>query len=317
MPPSGSPDRPVASSTSPPPSDEPGVPQALAPPSTISPKPKTQPSDEPQRLGLQVPPAMPPMPEPPPSDELPRAEPQAPASSMLSPSPPPTVCDSTVCFDCDAELTTAQPWVSVSYGISLCLECAGHHRSIGVHLSFVRSLELDVLTARETRSLVLGGNASFSVFLADPQRGVPRHVWLALPLRERYVSAAAVLYRQQLAASLDAEEAQAGALLGSQPVTAKLTSPIGAPATAAHQALPTVRWTPDSEAPRCQLCKVTFGMVFNRRHHCRKCGRCVCDSCSPAESWRAMAGSEDAVRHCKLCVTPTRAMAGLSLPFET
>ena len=39
-------------------------------------------------------------------------------------------------------------------------------------------------------------------------------------------------------------------------------------------------WQPDSDATSCPICKKQFTWVF-RRHHCRKCGRVVCDSCSP------------------------------------
>ncbi|KAI1739280.1 hypothetical protein F4680DRAFT_422256 [Xylaria scruposa] len=42
--------------------------------------------------------------------------------------------------------------------------------------------------------------------------------------------------------------------------------------------LPT--WQPDTEVSQCPICGVRFGM-FLRRHHCRKCGRVVCDGCSP------------------------------------
>jgi hypothetical protein len=39
-------------------------------------------------------------------------------------------------------------------------------------------------------------------------------------------------------------------------------------------------WQPDSEASECPICKRQFSLLF-RRHHCRKCGRVVCNDCSP------------------------------------
>lgn len=39
-------------------------------------------------------------------------------------------------------------------------------------------------------------------------------------------------------------------------------------------------WQPDSEVQACPLCKLPFNFFFLRRHHCRKCGRVVCGSCS-------------------------------------
>ena len=39
-------------------------------------------------------------------------------------------------------------------------------------------------------------------------------------------------------------------------------------------------WQPDSEVSNCPICGTSFGFWY-RKHHCRKCGRVVCASCSP------------------------------------
>ena len=260
---------------------------------------------------------------------------------------------SNCCFDCGVahgEGGAAGAWASVSYGITLCLECAGVHRSLGVHVSFVRSLALDTLTTREKRSLQLGGNTAFAAFLADDECGVPRRVWLALPLTTRYFTPAADLYKRRLGAKLDeAEEtdeapgAADGNEEGAAPrparalpsaLDATIKPPPPPPPPPPHRGGGTTagdaeafgafgallrgaapKWTADRDAPKCELCKADFWLL-NSRHHCRKCGRCVCGDCSPAASWKALpelfGGAADKVRCCKLCVTPTRPMAGIS-----
>jgi len=45
-----------------------------------------------------------------------------------------------VCCDCGAP---EPQWASINFGVTLCIECGGIHRSLGVHISKVRSITLD------------------------------------------------------------------------------------------------------------------------------------------------------------------------------
>jgi hypothetical protein len=49
--------------------------------------------------------------------------------------------DNAVCADCSEK---DPRWVSINLGLYLCIECSGIHRSLGVHISKVRSIELDL-----------------------------------------------------------------------------------------------------------------------------------------------------------------------------
>lgn len=62
------------------------------------------------------------------------------------------------CADCDSG--SKVEWVSINLGIILCIECSGIHRSLGTHISKVRSLTLDIksFTIDIVELLLLIGN---------------------------------------------------------------------------------------------------------------------------------------------------------------
>ncbi|XP_041797436.1 BAR_ACAPs and ArfGap_ACAP domain-containing protein isoform X2 [Chelmon rostratus] len=68
------------------------------------------------------------------------------------------------CCDCGE----AEPrWASINLGVTMCIECSGIHRSLGVHLSKVRSLTLDSWEAEQLKLLcVLGNNVMNQIYEA-------------------------------------------------------------------------------------------------------------------------------------------------------
>ena len=70
------------------------------------------------------------------------------------------------CFDCGANNVS---FVSINNGIFLCLKCAGVHRSLGVDISTIRSLQIDSWTDKQILYLSKGGNDKFIKNLSDFQ----------------------------------------------------------------------------------------------------------------------------------------------------
>ncbi|EDV28816.1 uncharacterized protein TRIADDRAFT_52065 [Trichoplax adhaerens] len=62
---------------------------------------------------------------------------------------------------------------------------------------------------------------------------------------------------------------------------------------------PKSQWVPDAAVVSCAVCSEYFSM-FNRRHHCRRCGRVVCDDCSRRRCIVSIYGTQP-VRTCDQC----------------
>lgn len=63
------------------------------------------------------------------------------------------------CADCSGKDPT---WLATNLGVLLCIECSGIHRDMGVHISRIRSIELDKLGTVELLQAKAVGNGGFN-----------------------------------------------------------------------------------------------------------------------------------------------------------
>ncbi|GAA5955229.1 hypothetical protein JCM8115_001888 [Rhodotorula mucilaginosa] len=98
--------------------------------------------------------------------------------------------DNKLCVECN---TPHPQWCSLSLAVSLCLQCSGTHRSLGSHLSFVRSLTMDKWTPAQIDRMKAGGNAKCKEFFE-----ANRQPFKSMPITEKYNTHIATMYREKL-----------------------------------------------------------------------------------------------------------------------
>ncbi|TNN64156.1 Zinc finger FYVE domain-containing protein 26 [Liparis tanakae] len=60
-------------------------------------------------------------------------------------------------------------------------------------------------------------------------------------------------------------------------------------------------WVPDTKRDVCMVCRRERFTMFNRRHHCRRCGRLVCHACSERKMSVEGCPGDEGVRVCDHC----------------
>ncbi|KAG7710264.1 hypothetical protein KL949_004389 [Ogataea haglerorum] len=90
------------------------------------------------------------------------------------------------CADCK---TSKNPrWASWNLGVFVCIRCSGIHRSMGTHISRVKSVDLDSWTDEQVKSMVMWGNERANLFWEDklPDNYVPDESKIENFIRTKY-----------------------------------------------------------------------------------------------------------------------------------
>ena len=129
------------------------------------------------------------------------------------------------CADCSAP---SPQWASPKFGIFICLTCAGTHRGLGVHISFVRSISMDAFKTNEILRMEKGGNEPWKAFFNGHEATqMEGRTFEECTIAERYSGEVGEEWKERLTAAAEGKEYVKGERKVAEPVRSRTQTPVG------------------------------------------------------------------------------------------
>ena len=171
------------------------------------------------------------------------------------------------CADCSA---SRPEWASLGFGVLVCLDCAGFHRSLGVHITLVRSLKMDSWSSIQKNKLFNGGNKKFTDYVESRRRlstsSTNTRKMEILTMHMKYQEPRILYYKEIFLSEIENREP----CIYEESMWINIASSSGSVnKNGNNNNCQSPEWMPDSDTLECTLCGVPFSL-FRRRHHCRR-----------------------------------------------
>ncbi|KAJ0407949.1 hypothetical protein ATCC90586_006321 [Pythium insidiosum] len=187
------------------------------------------------------------------------------------------------CADCSALFPQ---WADVSFGVLVCLACAGRHRALGVQLSVVKSIEMDRWTLPEQRALESGGNAKWTAVCVGTAMA-------DRPLALKYQSSIGREYKARVAAAAASPDEKVEPVKVTEFLAGLTRSPEKQQLRSAITSMPSAETSPtgveeaddvaesDELRVKCTTCQAVLAIDKLDSHS----KRCVLSSSNSAPAW--------------------------------